>query len=182
MQQIVDDLLDLSRIQSGRMELHRRRMAAESLLRDAAVPFATTARDKGVTLKTELFPGLGDLDVDADRMHLVLANLIGNAVRYTPSGGAVIVRGQRTDAGVRIEVQDTGPGIPKAYHAAVFDKFFRVPGTSAAGAGLGLYIAREITVAHDGRLSLTSEPGQGATFTVDLPAASDAEAGDGDRG
>ncbi len=86
LQQIVDDLLDLSRIQSGRMELHRRRMAAESLLRDAAAPFATTARDKGVTLKTELFPGLGDLDVDADRMQLVLANLIGNAVRYTPAG------------------------------------------------------------------------------------------------
>ncbi|MES1157844.1 MAG: ATP-binding protein [Haliangium ochraceum] len=182
LQQIVDDLLDLSRIQSGRMELHRRRMAAESLLRDAAVPFATAARDKGVALKTELFPGLGDLDVDADRMQLVLANLIGNAVRYTPPGGTVTVRGQRTELGVRIEVQDTGPGIPKAYHTAVFDKFFRVPGTSAPGAGLGLYIAREITVAHDGRLSLTSEPGQGATFVVDLPAAGDEEPGAGDRG
>ncbi|HSS39518.1 MAG TPA: ATP-binding protein [Polyangia bacterium] len=186
LQQIVDDLLDLSRIQSGRMELHRRRMAAESLLRDAAAPFATTARDKGVTLKTELFPGLGDLDVDADRMQLVLANLIGNAVRYTPSGGTVVVRGQRTELGVRVQVQDTGPGIPKTYHAAVFDKFFRVPGTTAAGAGLGLYIAREITVAHDGRLSLTSEPGEGATFTVDLPAAGDDERAEepspGDRG
>ncbi|HVY38945.1 MAG TPA: ATP-binding protein [Polyangia bacterium] len=182
LQQIVDDLLDLSRIQSGRMELHRRRMAAESLLRDAAAPFSTAARDKGVTLKTELFPGLGDLDVDADRMQLVLANLIGNAVRYTPSGGTVIVRGQRTEHGVRIQVQDSGPGIPKAYHAAVFDKFFRVPGTSAAGAGLGLYIAREITVAHDGRLSVASEPGQGATFTVDLPAASDQDPGAADRG
>ncbi len=186
LQQMVDDLLDLSRIQSGRMELHRRRMAAESLLRDGAAPFATAARDKGVTLKTELFPGLGDLDVDADRMQLVLANLIGNGVRYTPSGGTVVLRGQRTELGVRIQVQDTGPGIPKTYHAAVFDKFFRVPGTSAAGAGLGLYIAREITVAHDGRLSLTSEPGQGATFTVDLPAANEDERGQapsrGDRG
>ncbi|HVV16351.1 MAG TPA: ATP-binding protein [Polyangia bacterium] len=169
LQRIVDDLLDLSRIQSGRMELHRRRMSAESLLRDAAAPFATAARDKGVTLKTELFPGLGDLDVDADRMQLVLANLIGNAVRYTPAGGSVTVRGQRTDLGVRIQVQDTGPGIPKAYQAAVFDKFFRVPGTPAGGAGLGLTIAREITVAHDGRLSVTSEPGRGATFTLDLP-------------
>jgi len=182
LQQIVDDLLDLSRIQSGRMELHRRRMAAESLLRDAAAPFATAARDKGVALKTELFPGLGDLDVDADRMQLVLANLIGNAVRYTPSGGAVVVRGQRVEHGLRIQVQDSGPGIPKAYHAAVFDKFFRVPGTSAAGAGLGLYIAREITVAHDGRLSLASEPGQGATFTVDLPSPGDQEPSAADRG
>ncbi|HVT07974.1 MAG TPA: ATP-binding protein [Polyangia bacterium] len=182
LQQIVDDLLDLSRIQSGRMELHRRRMAAESFLRDAAAPFATAARDKGVTLKTELFPGLGDLDIDADRMQLVLANLIGNAVRYTPPGGSVVVRGQRTEHGVRIQVQDSGPGIPKAYHAAVFDKFFRVPGTSAAGAGLGLYIAREITVAHDGRLSVASEPGQGATFTVDLPSASDQEPSAADRG
>ncbi len=145
LQRIVDDLLDLSRIQSGRVELHRRRVPADTLLREAVAPFTAAARDKNVALKTELYPGLGDLDVDPDRLQLVFANLIGNAIRYTPAGGTVVLRGQRAGDKVRISVQDSGPGIARAYHGAVFDKFFRVPGTSAAGAGLGLYIAREIT-------------------------------------
>jgi NtrC-family two-component system sensor histidine kinase KinB len=173
LQRIVDDLLDLSRIQAGRMELHRRAVSADWLVREAAAPFAAAARDKNVTLRTEVFPGLGDVEVDTDRMQLVFANLIGNAIRYTPAGGTVIVRGREDDGVVRIQVQDTGPGIPRAYHTAVFDKFFRVPGTSTAGAGLGLYIAREITLAHGGRLTLASEPGQGATFTVEIPRAAD---------
>ncbi|HVV50436.1 MAG TPA: ATP-binding protein [Polyangia bacterium] len=173
LQQIVDDLLDLSRIQSGRMELHRRVVSAESLVREAVLPFAAPARDKNVALKTEIFPGLGEVDVDTERMQLVLANLIGNAVRYTPPGGAVTVRGRRTDAATVIEVQDTGPGIPKQYQAAVFDKFFRLPGSSSGGAGLGLYIAKEIAMAHGARLSLASEAGAGSLFSVELPPASE---------
>jgi len=138
------------------------------------LPFAASARDKNVTLKTELFPGLGEIDVDTERMQLVLANLIGNAIRYTPSGGTVVMRGRRGDpdgAATVIEVQDTGPGIPKQYQTAVFDKFFRMPGSGSGGAGLGLYIAKEIALAHGARLSLSSEPGQGATFVFELPLA-----------
>jgi NtrC-family two-component system sensor histidine kinase KinB len=176
LQRIVDDLLDLSRIQAGRMELHRRRIPVEALLREAVTPFAAAARDKNVALKAEPHPGLGEIAVDADRMQLVLANLIGNALRYTPPGGSVVVRGRRGDRVLFIQVQDTGPGIPKAYHAAVFDKFFRVPGAAASGAGLGLYIAREIALAHGGRLSVSSEPGQGATFTLELPIEPPADA------
>jgi signal transduction histidine kinase len=173
LQQIVDDLLDLSRIQAGRMELHRRAVSVEALVREAVAPFTAAARDKNVTLRAEVYPGTGDVDVDTDRMQLVFANLIGNAIRYTPAGGTVVVRGHRDEGVVRIDVQDTGPGIPRAYHTAVFDKFFRVPGTTTSGAGLGLYIAREITLAHGGRLTLASEPGQGATFTVEIPGAVD---------
>ena len=171
LQQIVDDLLDLSRIQSGRMELHRRRVSAESLVREAVLPFTTSARDKNVALKTEIFPGLGEIDVDTERMQLVLANLIGNAIRYTPAGGSVVVRARPTDTTTILEVQDTGPGIPKQYQTAVFDKFFRLPGSGSGGAGLGLYIAKEITMAHGARLSLTSDAGQGSLFSVELPTA-----------
>ncbi|HEY4392744.1 MAG TPA: ATP-binding protein [Polyangia bacterium] len=169
LQQIVDDLLDLSRIQSGRMELHRRRVSAESLLREAVLPFTTAARDKNVTLKTEIFPGLGEIVVDTERMQLVFANLIGNAIRYTPSGGTITVRARPTDTAALIEVQDTGPGIPKQYQTAVFDKFFRLPGSGSGGAGLGLYIAKEITMAHGARLALASEAGQGSLFSIELP-------------
>jgi PAS domain S-box-containing protein len=171
LQQIVDDLLDLSRIQSGRMELHRRRVSAESLVREAVLPFATSSRDKNVSLKTEIFPGLGEIDVDTERMQLVLANLIGNALRYTPAGGSVIVRARPTDTSTLVEVQDTGPGIPKQYQTAVFDKFFRMPGSGSGGAGLGLYIAKEIAMAHGARLTLSSEAGQGSLFAIELPTA-----------
>jgi two-component system, NtrC family, sensor histidine kinase KinB len=171
LQQIVDDLLDLSRIQAGRMELHRRRVSVESFVREAIAPFASAARDKNIALKSEIPPGLGEFEVDTERMHLVLANLIGNAVRYTPSGGSIVVGGRRDDAAVFLDVRDSGPGIPKQYQAAVFDKFFRMPGSGSGGAGLGLYIAKEITVAHGGRLSLVSEPGQGSLFSVQLPAS-----------
>jgi PAS domain S-box-containing protein len=170
LQQIVDDLLDLSRIQAGRMELHRRQVSVESLIREAILPFASSSRDKNLTLKSELPPHLGEVDVDTDRLQLVLANLIGNAVRYTPSGGSIVVRGRRSDTAVYVEVQDSGPGIPKQYQTAVFDKFFRMPGSGSGGAGLGLYIAKEIALAHGGRLSLTSEPGKGSLFALELPA------------
>jgi NtrC-family two-component system sensor histidine kinase KinB len=173
LQQIVDDLLDLSRIQSGRMELHRRRVSAESLVREAVLPFTGSARDKHVTLKSEVFPGLGEIDVDTERMQLVLANLIGNAIRYTPAGGTVVVRARPQENATILEVQDTGPGIPKQYQTAVFDKFFRLPGSGSGGAGLGLYIAKEITLAHGARLTLDSDAGEGSLFTVELPAASE---------
>ncbi len=131
LQQIVDDLLDLSRIQAGRMELHRRQVSVESLIREGVVPHAAAARDKGVTLQTELFPGLGEIDVDTERMQLVLTNLIGNAVRYTPAGGTVVRAGapdRRRRAG---RGRGHGPGIPKQYQSAVFDKFFRMPGSGS---------------------------------------------------
>jgi signal transduction histidine kinase len=153
------------------MELHRRHVSAESLVREAVLPFTTAARDKNITLKTELFPGLGEVDVDTERMQLVLANLIGNAIRYTPTGGTVVVRARPGDTTTVIEVQDTGPGIPKQYQTAVFDKFFRMPGSGSGGAGLGLYIAKEIAMAHGARLALSSEAGQGSLFTVEVPTA-----------
>jgi NtrC-family two-component system sensor histidine kinase KinB len=171
LQQIVDDLLDLSRIQAGRMELHRRQVSVESLIREAIAPFSSAARDKNVTLRSEIPPNPGEVEVDTERMQLVLANLIGNAIRYTPAGGAIVVRGRRADATVFVEVKDSGPGVPKQYQTAVFDKFFRMPGSGSGGAGLGLYIAKEITLAHGGRLSLSSEPGQGSLFSVELPAS-----------
>jgi NtrC-family two-component system sensor histidine kinase KinB len=174
LQQIVDDLLDLSRIQAGRMELHRRNVSVESLIREAILPFSSAARDKNVTLKSEILPGLGEVDVDSERIQLVLANLIGNAVRYTSPGGSVVVRGRRAETTVFIEVQDDGPGIPKQYQTAVFDKFFRMPGSGTGGAGLGLYIAKEITLAHGGRLFLTSGPGRGSLFSIELPAPTSA--------
>jgi signal transduction histidine kinase len=171
LQQIVDELLDLSRIQSGRMELRPRPVSLEWLVDEALQPFRDAAAEKGVTLRSEVLPGQGDVEADPERLALVFSNLLSNAVRYTPKGGSVVVRARRADGQVRFEVADTGPGVPTEHQQAIFDRFVRVPGT-AGGAGLGLFIAKEVVAAHGGAIGVASSPGQGATFWFELPDTS----------
>jgi two-component system, NtrC family, sensor histidine kinase KinB len=168
LQRIVDDLLDLSRIQSGRMELHPRPVAVEGLVQEGVHPFKDVAAEKGIELRVEVLPGQGEVEADPERLALVFSNLIGNALRYTPRGGTVVVRARRADTHVRFEVADTGPGVPAEHQQAIFDRFVRVPGT-AGGAGLGLFIAKEVVAAHGGAIGVDSTPGQGATFWFQLP-------------
>jgi signal transduction histidine kinase len=172
LQQIVDDLLDLSRIQSGHIELNRRPVDAATLARDAARSFEATAETKGIDLRVELMPSLGEVVVDPERVGLAFDNLLGNAIKYTPSGGRVTVSAESHDQVVRFAIRDTGPGIPPEHRQAIFERFFRMPGATEPGAGLGLYIAKEIVDAHGGRIGVDGEPGQGSTFWLELPAPS----------
>ena len=117
-------------------------------------------------------PDLPAVLVDKQRIGHVFANLITNAVTHSPPGGRILLRAARAEEGwVQFSVSDEGPGIPAEYQSRIFDRFFRVPGQSKTGAGLGLSIAREITLAHGGRISVDSSPGQGATFYIVLRAA-----------
>jgi signal transduction histidine kinase len=116
------------------------------------------------------------LDADAERVDLVLSNLVGNALKYTPAGGAVELGAAEDGGAVRFEVRDSGPGIAAEYHAAIFEKYFRVPGAAAGGVGLGLWLAREIVEAHGGRIGVESAPGQGSVFWFTLPRAGEARA------
>lgn len=109
--------------------------------------------------------------VDRERILLVLANLVGNAIRYGPAEGAVTIRALPRDGALRIEVSDEGPGVPADYQQAIFDKYVRVPGAAAGGAGLGLFIASEIVHAHGGEIGVDCEPGHGATFWFTVKAA-----------
>jgi len=108
------------------------------------------------------------------RLDQVLSNLMANALRYTPAGGAVALQAQPTDNGVRIVVRDTGEGIPAEDLPFIFDRFWRGDRSRSpaggAGSGLGLAIARQLVQTHGGRIGVESEPGQGTTFTVELPA------------
>jgi signal transduction histidine kinase/HAMP domain-containing protein len=153
LQGIVDELLDLSRIQGDRMELRLAALDPEQVVRTAVEAHGGTA---------EVLPGLPPVAVDPERIQLVLGNLIGNAQKY--AGGEITVRAAERGDRVRFEVEDRGPGIPADYASSIFDKYVRVPGAAAGGAGIGLYIAREIVRAHGGEIGVESEPGGGARF------------------
>jgi signal transduction histidine kinase len=179
LQTIVDDLLNLSRIESGGIDLQRRRVEPQTLVDVAIDVHAAAAKSKGVTLRAEVLPGLPEVFADSDRLQLVFTNLLGNALRYTTEGKEIVVRAMsdasndapNAESLLRFEVVDHGPGIPVEHQEALFEKFFRVPGSPSGGAGLGLFIARGIVQAHGGRIGVTSRPGQGATFYFTIPAA-----------
>src|SRR6266542_3276038 len=171
LQSIVDDLLDLSRIQAGRMSLAVEPLDAGGLLEAAAGSLRSAADAAGVSLAVS--PPATPLAVQADpeRAQLVLTNLIANAVRHTPAGGRVEVQTSVAGELVRFEVRDTGEGIAREHRDRIFEKFYRVPGARSGGVGLGLYIARAIVHAHGGELGVESEAGRGSTFWFTLRLA-----------
>ncbi|HEY5284335.1 MAG TPA: ATP-binding protein, partial [Polyangia bacterium] len=186
LQAIVDDLLNLSRLESGRIDLQKRRVEPQSLVDLAIDVHSAAARSQQITLRSEVFPGLAEAFADPDRLQLVFTNLISNALRYSPAGSEIVVRALAetgpADASdgtanglshIRFEVRDQGPGIPVEHQEALFEKFFHVPGRPSGGAGLGLFIARGIVQAHDGRIGVSSQPGQGSIFWFTIPAAPD---------
>jgi signal transduction histidine kinase len=164
LQSIVDELLDLSRIQADRIELRLASHDPEALVREAIEAQRSAAAARDVQLRSELLPDTPEVTVDRERILLVLANLIGNAIRYGPAGGTVTVRATPQGGVLRVEVHDEGAGVPAEYRQAIFDKYVRVPGAPAGGAGLGLFIASEIVHAHGGAIGVDCQPGHGATF------------------
>jgi NtrC-family two-component system sensor histidine kinase KinB len=171
LQSIVDELLDLSRIQADRVELRTSELDPEQVIQAALDGHATEAEGRRATLRSEVLPGMPAIRADRERLQLVLDNLISNAIKYGPDRGTITVRAVQRDGSLRIEVADQGPGIPPEYRQAIFDKYVRVPGAPKGGAGIGLYIAREIVRAHGGEIGVDSEPGAGATFWFTVPLA-----------
>jgi signal transduction histidine kinase len=171
LQAMVDELLDLTRIQAGRLQLARRPVPSRVLLEDAREAARDAAASAGVALSVP--PGVtAELLVDPERLALVLSNLVGNALRHTPPGGAVVLSASGRGAAVRFEVTDTGEGIPREALPRVFERFYSAPGERKGSIGLGLYLVREIVQAHGGEVGVVSEPGKGSTFWFTLPVAS----------
>jgi signal transduction histidine kinase len=171
LQSIVDELLDLARMQAGRIELQQL-MTAPAALVDAAIEtHHAMAAERGLQLEAVILPSGGDVFVDRDRLQIVFANLITNAIRHTPAGGRIEVRARPINSTVRFEVADAGEGIPPEHLRHIFDKFYRVPGAPSGSAGLGLSIAKEIVEAHGGEIGVESEVGQGTTFWFTIPLA-----------
>jgi signal transduction histidine kinase len=171
LQGIVDDVLDLSRIAGGQIELNLRAISSEALLQRALDEHRAQAKDARVTL--ELNPLTIDKQVlaDPERIDLVLTNLLQNAIRHTPPDGRVAVRAALNTDNIRFEVGDTGPGIAPEYVGRIFERFFRVPGADGGSAGLGLYICKAIVEAHGGKIGVESDPGKGSIFWFTIPSA-----------
>jgi NtrC-family two-component system sensor histidine kinase KinB len=171
LQAMVDDLLDLSRIEAGRVEMHPRPTSATALAEAAVEAHQAAAEERGIQLRIDSPLPDEEVMADPERVALVFANLIANAIRYTARNGEVWVRTQQMNGSVRFEVTDTGIGIPTEYQSHLFEKFFRIPGSPVGGAGLGLAIAKEIVQGHGGDIGVKSEAGQGSTFWFTLPRA-----------
>jgi len=168
LQGIVDELLDLARLQSGKVDLAREEIGVELLVDRAVHSMRSMASSSGVELAGEPLIEGAVVSVDPQRIDLVFTNLIENALRHTPSGGRVVVRAVEAGDDVRFEVVDSGPGIPESERSRIFEKFYRGPGSSGGGAGIGLSIASDVVRAHGGAIGVDSEPGKGSTFWFTL--------------
>ena len=171
LQSMVDDLLDMSRIESGRVELYPLPTPVGWLTENAVEQFKSEAEARGVRLSSDItIPEIRVL-ADHERVGHVFSNLIKNALRHTERDGSVSLGARLTNGAVRFTVTDTGNGIARKYHERLFEKFFQVPESDLRGTGLGLYIAKEIVRAHGGDIGVESEPGKGSTFWFTLPVA-----------
>ena len=169
MSRLIDDLRTLTLSEAGTLALHREPTALDLVIAEAVRSFAVSAAAAGATLADDTTDDLPIADVDPVRVGEVLSNLVANALRHTPAGGRVTVVGTAPPGNgtVTIRVSDTGPGIAPDLLPRVFDRF--VKGEDSRGSGLGLAIARGLVEAHGGRIAVTSTPGAGTTFAVELP-------------
>jgi len=167
---ILNDLLDLARLESGVAQLNRTPVPVAGLLEDMAREVRGIAETHGLRIEVRPITGPATVFVDRDRLRHVFINLLSNAIKYSPEGGVVTLHAEPADAGfLRLGVRDQGPGIPQESLGRIFEKFYRVPGQSKTGAGLGLAIAREIVLAHGGTIGCLSSPGTGCDFHFLLP-------------
>jgi len=165
----VNELLELSRMESGQIDLAREPVDVKDLLEHCREVFSLRAEEQGTALKTEIEP-LMPVVGDVDRLEQVFSNLLDNALKHSPAGGEVRITGRNGSGGnVEIAVADSGPGIPPEQLPYVFDRFYKA-GAGRTGSGLGLAIVREIVLAHNGKIDLKSAPGEGTEFTVVLPS------------
>lgn len=167
---IIENLLNISRIEAGRSNFNPQNVPAAEVVGIALDPLRQGFADKGLKLQVEIEPALPDVWADPASIGFALTNLLGNALKFTPGGGEVLLTVAAAGRQVQFTVSDSGPGIPPEYATRVFDKFFRLPREkSQTGAGLGLTIAKEIVEAHQGAIAFRPREGGGSQFSFTIP-------------
>jgi NtrC-family two-component system sensor histidine kinase KinB len=181
---MINNLLDLARMEEGQRQLDLHPEPPDALLQAAVEMIRTQAEDQGVDVEVSVPPDLPLVAVDRRQLGHALHNLLNNSLTYTHKGGRITLSAEATDGTVTLSVADTGAGIPAEFLPHVFERFFRVPGKSQhGGTGLGLAIVREIVTAHGGTVSCESQPGEGTTIRLRLPVwTEDRGQGSGVRG
>jgi signal transduction histidine kinase len=174
----LNDLLDLAKLEQGPSQLQLVRVNPREVVESAVRDAGEVAHAAGVKIETEIAPGLPEVEIDRQRVAYIFSNLITNAIKYGPTGQTLRVRAEKgrdraDDARIRFSVRDQGPGIAPEYQEHIFERFYRVPGTDKSGAGLGLSIAREVVVAHQGEIGVITPPGGGSEFFFVLPFVSE---------
>jgi len=172
---LIDDLLDLSRIDAGRLRLNVAPVDLPKLAEHMVESFRAAAESRRIALTLKAPERIEDLHGDEHRLEMVLTNLIGNALKFTPDGGRIDIVVESDGTLARMSVRDTGPGISAEDQKRIFDRFYRVdaPERQQGGAGIGLSLARQLVELHGGALTVMSEPGQGSTFSAMLPHGRD---------
>lgn len=166
---LIRDLLDITRIESGRLVIDPEEAAVDDIVADALEECRPLARAKNVRLEVQVEDALPSLMVDRARLSQVFSNVLGNAVKFTPEQGEVRLDVSRRDEEVHFVVRDSGPGIPPDHLPYLFNRYWQALETQSLGTGLGLFIAKGIVEAHGGRIWAESELGDGASFTFTLP-------------
>lgn len=172
--ELINDILDLTRVEAGRLEIHPESCQVAPLLEETLALFRTQAQVRRITLAVEIASPLGELMVDRIRLQQIIHNLLSNAVKFTPEGGLVTVTARQIGLEVEITVRDTGVGIPPEDHQRIFEVYEQA-GTAEGrqkGTGLGLAITKRLVELHGGSIRVESQPGQGSAFIVRLPGAS----------
>lgn len=166
---LIADLFELSKLDSGDPTMHVEPFAFAELVQDVAQKFSLKARQQGITLHATFPFDLPPVEGDIRLLERVLENLIQNALHHTPAGGSILLRLSAARQGIRVEVEDTGNGIPPEKQPYVFERYYRASGRRGDGAGLGLAIAKRVVELHTGRIGVSSRPGHGSTFWFELP-------------
>ena len=169
---LINDILDLAKIEAGRMELDLARFDLAQAIDNTLTLIRERATRHGIALSSDLDPAVGECVADERKFKQIMLNLLSNAVKFTPEGGRVQVRARRANGGVEVSVTDTGIGIAEADQARVFEEFRQASGDylkKSEGTGLGLALTRSFVELHGGRITLKSEPGKGSTFAFTLP-------------
>jgi two-component system, NtrC family, sensor histidine kinase KinB len=169
---VLEQLLNISRIESGKASMDRKAVSAHQLVFECVEPFRRSAQDKGIALEVHVPDDAPEVVADPVLITQVFANLLSNSLKYTDPGGVVSVAAKVGDEAVEFSVSDTGRGIPNEYLQKILEQFFRVPGQETdSGAGLGLSIVQEIVAAHGGAVNVKSTVGMGSTFSFSLKRA-----------